>query len=76
MQLLLRSGRPSRREETSGIDMRTTKANITFHDSFILDRDVGELPAGTYDIEIDERDPGYRSVGLPPDGDLFLCREP
>lgn len=36
--------------------MRTTKANITFHDSFILDRDVGELPAGTYDIEIDEEE--------------------
>ena len=33
--------------------MRTAEANIIFHDSFILDRGVGELPAGTYDIEID-----------------------
>jgi hypothetical protein len=52
MQLLLRSGRPSRREERPASTC-TTKANIIFHDSFILDRGVGELPAGTYDIEID-----------------------
>lgn len=36
--------------------MRTAKANIIFHDSFILDRGVGELSAGTYDIEIDEEE--------------------
>lgn len=36
--------------------MRTTRSTITFHDAFILNRDVGELPAGTYDIEVDEEE--------------------
>lgn len=36
--------------------MRTTRSTITFHDPFILNREVGELPAGTYDIEFDEEE--------------------
>lgn len=48
--------------------MRTTKSTVTFHDRFILNRDVGELPAGSYDIEVDEEEiltmdrTGYRRV--------------
>ena len=36
--------------------MRTTRSTVTFHDPFVLNRDVGELPAGTYDIEVDEEE--------------------
>lgn len=36
--------------------MRTTKSSVTFQGSFILNRDVGALPAGSYDIEIDEEE--------------------
>ena len=36
--------------------MRTTRDTVTFKSSFILNADVGELPAGSYDIEIDEED--------------------
>lgn len=36
--------------------MRTTKSTVTFHDSFILNRDVEELPAGSYEIETDEEE--------------------
>ena len=50
--------------------MRTRKSKVTFQRSFILNRDVGELPAGTYDIEIDEEElqgserTGYRQVAI------------
>ncbi len=50
--------------------VRTTKSTVTFQDPFILNRDVGELPAGTYDIEIDEEEilttdrTGYRRVAI------------
>jgi hypothetical protein len=36
--------------------MRTTKDAVTFRSSFILNKDVGELPAGGYGIEIDEEE--------------------
>ncbi|WP_037503146.1 hypothetical protein [Sphingomonas jaspsi] len=36
--------------------MRTTKSTITFRSPFSLNSDVGELPAGTYDVEIDEEE--------------------
>lgn len=36
--------------------MRTSKDIVTFHSSFILNKDVGELPAGSYEIEIDEEE--------------------
>ena len=36
--------------------MRTTKTKVTFCHSFILNRSVGELPAGDYNIEIDEEE--------------------
>ena len=36
--------------------MRTTKTEVTFRDSFVLNRNVGELPAGSYNIEIDEEE--------------------
>lgn len=34
--------------------MRTTKSTVTFGAPFTVNGDVGELPAGTYDIEVDE----------------------
>lgn len=36
--------------------MRTTRDAVTFHSSFILNKDTGELPAGSYEIEIDEEE--------------------
>jgi hypothetical protein len=36
--------------------MRTRKATVTFQRPFTLNRDVGELPPGSYDIEIDEEE--------------------
>ena len=36
--------------------MRTTRDTVTFESSFILNKDVGELPAGSYEIEIDEEE--------------------
>lgn len=39
-----------------GQAVRTTRDTVTFESSFILNRDVGELPAGSYDIEIDEEE--------------------
>jgi hypothetical protein len=50
--------------------MRTTKSTVTFQDPFILNKDVGELPAGTYDVEIDEEEilttdwTGYRRMAI------------
>jgi hypothetical protein len=48
--------------------MRTTKSTVTFRSPFTLNDSVGDLPSGTYDIEIDEEEiPGtertaYRRV--------------
>lgn len=36
--------------------MRTTRSEVTFVHPFILNRDVGELPAGTYEIETDDEE--------------------
>lgn len=36
--------------------MRTTRSEVTFVHPFILNRDVGELPAGNYGIETDEEE--------------------
>jgi hypothetical protein len=36
--------------------MRTRSSTVTFEHPFTLKRDLGELPAGTYDIEIDEEE--------------------
>jgi hypothetical protein len=36
--------------------MRTRKSTVTFGRPFTLNGDVGELPSGTYDIEIDEEE--------------------
>ena len=50
--------------------MRTTKTKVTFRDSFVLSRDVGELPPGSYHIEIDEEEiltsgrTGYRRTAI------------
>jgi hypothetical protein len=50
--------------------MRTTKTKVTFRDSFILNRNVGELPGGSYNIEIDEEEiltsgrTGYRRTAI------------
>ena len=34
--------------------MRTTNSTATFQQAFVLNADCGELPAGSYAIEIDE----------------------
>ena len=36
--------------------MRTRKSAVSFQHPFTLNRDVGELPPGSYDIEIDEEE--------------------
>ena len=36
--------------------MRTSKSTVTFHSPFTLNDRVGELPAGTYDIETDQEE--------------------
>jgi hypothetical protein len=50
--------------------MRTTKTRVTFRDWFILNRTVGGLQAGSYNIEIDEEEiltsgrTGYRRTAI------------
>lgn len=50
--------------------MRTLKSTVTFHRPFTLNRGVGELPAGTYEIEVDEEEiqasdrTGYRRTAI------------
>lgn len=50
--------------------MRTRKSSVMFEKPFILNRDVGELPAGSYAIEIDEEEirgaerTGYRRTAI------------
>jgi hypothetical protein len=50
--------------------MRTRPSTVTFQRPFTLNRDVGELPAGTYNIEIDEEEiqvtdwTAYRRVAI------------
>jgi hypothetical protein len=36
--------------------MRTSKSIVTFRAPFTLNDLIGELPAGTYDIEVDEEE--------------------
>jgi hypothetical protein len=36
--------------------MRTRKSTVSFQRPFTLNRDVGELPPGSYEIEIDEEE--------------------
>jgi hypothetical protein len=71
--------RSDRRGETAGrlelkrspaFDMRTRKSIATFRHPFTLNADVGELPPGTYDVEIDEEEiqatdrTAYRRVAI------------
>jgi hypothetical protein len=50
--------------------MRTRESTITFRKPFVLNRDVGELPAGPYHIEVDEEEIpatdriGYRRTAI------------
>jgi hypothetical protein len=50
--------------------MRTQSSTVTFKHPFTLNRDLGELPPGTYDIEIDEEEiqaidrTAYRRVAI------------
>ncbi len=61
---------PRRLEGKSGTNMRTTKTKVAFRDSFILNQNAGELPAGSYDVEIDEDEivttdrTGYRRTAI------------
>jgi hypothetical protein len=36
--------------------VRTTKSMVTFHAAFTLNESVGELPAGTYETEVDDEE--------------------
>jgi hypothetical protein len=45
---------PSIRSPGLWMDIRTRKAIVSFLGPFTLNREVGELPAGTYDIDVDE----------------------
>lgn len=36
--------------------MRTTRSTVTFVKPFVLNRDSGELPAGSYEIDTDEEE--------------------
>lgn len=36
--------------------MRTIRTTVTFQSPFLLNKDVGELPAGSYEIEVDEEE--------------------
>jgi hypothetical protein len=36
--------------------MRTKKSSVTFKAPFTLNKTIGELPAGTYEIEVDEEE--------------------
>lgn len=38
--------------------MRTRKSTVSFNKPFVLNAQVGELPAGTYDVETDEEEIG------------------
>lgn len=50
--------------------MRTRKSTVTFQRPFTLNGDVGELPPGNYDLEIDEEEiqatdrTAYRRVAI------------
>ena len=50
--------------------MHTRSSTVTFQCQFTLNRDVGELPPGTYDIEVDEEEiqatdrTAYRRVAI------------
>jgi hypothetical protein len=35
--------------------MRTSKSTVTSAAPFVLNNNIGELPAGTYDVEVDEQ---------------------
>jgi hypothetical protein len=51
-------------------DMRTRRSTVSFQRPFTLNRDVGELPSGSYEIEIDEEEiqatdrTAYRRVAI------------
>lgn len=57
--------------------MRSRHSTVTFRHPFTLNRDVGELSAGSYDIEIDEEEieatdrSAFRQVSI-----YFFVRNP
>ena len=42
--------------QCTGLPMRTVKSTVAFQKPFVLRQDVGELPPGTYEIEVDEEE--------------------
>jgi hypothetical protein len=48
--------RPGTRAPVAWSNRRTRQSTVTFHRRFTLNRDVGELPPGSYDIESDEEE--------------------
>ena len=57
--------------------LRTTTSTVTFRSAFTLNQHVGELPAGSYDVEVDEEEilgaerTGHRRVAT-----LLMVRSP
>jgi hypothetical protein len=57
--------------------MRTTRSTVTFNAPFTLNKVVGELPAGTYDIEVDEEEIiGLESTAYRRTGTLLIVQQP
>ena len=57
--------------------MRVTRSTVTFGAPFTLSKTIGELPAGTYDIEVDEEEmiglhtTAFRRIGI-----LLIVQQP
>jgi hypothetical protein len=49
---------PSRSPGDGALILRTTKSTVIFRHPFTLDKSAGELPAGEYEIEVDEEEIG------------------
>jgi len=57
--------------------VRTIKSTVTFNRPFSLNDSLGELPAGTYDIEVDEEEiPGIERTPYHRVATLLFVRTP
>jgi hypothetical protein len=55
--------------------MRTTNSRVTFRAPFTLNKDIGELPAGTYDIEVDEEEMRFTEHTAYRRAAIYFCVE-
>lgn len=69
---------PSARRVRTPVNLvRTTRSTVTFRSAFTLNDEIGELSAGTYDIEVDEDEilaaerTAYRRVAM-----ILIVRTP